>query len=143
MSEIAQIADALASELNAGSFSETFTAERAWQPVFEPGDVDSLQVTVVPRSLSIINATRQHSFFDYSIDVGVQKKLGVDPDPSEIDALDTFTEEVADALRLARLAGFPTAAFFSIEREPIVARDHLEELRIFTTVLTITYRVKR
>jgi hypothetical protein len=78
MSVITDIADAVVASLNAGTFSEPFTAERLHQPSFELADLQTLRVSVVPKSLEIRNASRQHSFFDCTIDVGLQQKVDDD-----------------------------------------------------------------
>jgi len=140
VSVITELADAVAASLNAGSFGMPFTAERLHQPSFDLAELAELHVSVVPKSQTITNATRQHSFFDCAIDVGVQKKVA---DDAEVDALLDLVQEIADHLRLKRLDDYPTAAWLSIEHEPVVASEHLDQNRQLTSVLTVTYRVKR
>jgi len=50
---------------------------------------------------------------------------------------------IADHLRLSRLDDYPQAAWLSIAHEPVVASEHLDQNRQLTSVLTVTYRVKR
>jgi len=140
VSVITELADAVAASLNAGSFGMPFTAERLHQPSFDLAELAELHVSVVPKSQTITNATRQHSFFDCAVDVGVQKKVA---DDAEVDALLDLVQEIADHLRLKRLDDYPTAAWLSIEHEPVVASEHLDQNRQLTSVLTVTYRVKR
>lgn len=140
MSVIVEIADAVTSSLNTGSFGMAFTASRLHQPSFDLAELAALHVSVVPKSQTITNATRQHSFFDCAIDVGVQKKIASE---TEVDTLLDLVQEIADHLRLKRLDGYPTAAFLSIEHEPVVASEHLDQNRQLTSVLAVTYRVKR
>jgi len=142
MSTIIIVADAVAASLNAGSFSQTFTAARHYQPSFELSDMQALRVSVVPKSVSIASATRQHSFFDFAIDIGVQQKINTN-DPVEIDALMDLMDEIADHLRLKRLDGLPEAAWLSIGHEPVFAAEHLDQQRLFTSVLTVTYRIRK
>lgn len=142
MSTIIAVADAVTTSLNAGTFSQEFTAERRYQPSFELSDMETLRVSVVPKSVSITNATRQHSFFDCAVDIGVQKKLDVD-DPAQIDAMVDLVDEIIDHLRLKRPEAFPEAAWLSIEHEPVFAAEHLDQLRQFTSVLTVMYRLRR
>ena len=78
MSVITDIADAVTTSLNAGTFIEDFTAERLHQPSFELPELQTLRVSVVPKSVEIRNATRQHSFFDCAVDVGIQQKIDDD-----------------------------------------------------------------
>lgn len=142
MSTVIEIADAIVASLNAGTFSQAFEAERKYQPAFELPDMQTLHVSVVPRSVAITTATRDSSYFDCSIDVGVQKKVNPD-EPVELDELMNLVEEIADHLRMKRLDGAPSAAWLSIANEPVFAPEHLEQWRQFTSVLTVTYRVRR
>jgi len=52
----------------------------------------------------------------------------------------TLVEEVVDCLRSIRPVG---AAFVAIENEPVFDPDHLDTQRVFTSLLTVTYRVRR
>jgi hypothetical protein len=78
---------------------------------------------------------------DFQIDVAVQQRL--DPTAGNFDALMELVEEIADHVRSHPLAGFPQARCVEVDNEPVYALDHLDELRQFTSVLTLTYRVWR
>ncbi len=140
MSTILAIADAVVASLNAGAFDPPLGAVRRYQPTFELADLAALQVSVVPRSLEMTNATRATGYFDCAIDIGVQKKLDGNAD---IDGLVSLVERIADHLRQKRLVTAPEAAFVSIANEPVVALEHLDQHRAFTSILTVTYRVRR
>jgi hypothetical protein len=140
MSTLIAIADAVTASLNAGSFGLTFTAERLYQPAFELADLADLKVSVVPKGVTIATASRDGSYFDCAVDIGIQKKIA---DGTEIDGLVDLAEDIADHLRMKRLDGFPEAVWLSIEHEPVVAAEHLEQQRALTSILTVTYRVRR
>lgn len=140
MSTLVAIADAVTASLNAGSFGTPFTAERLYQPAFELADLADLKVSVVPKGVTIATASRDGSYFDCAVDVGIQKKVA---DDAEIDGLVDLAEEIADHLRMKRLEDVPEAAWLSIEHEPVVAAEHLEQQRALTSILTVTYRVRR
>ncbi len=142
MAVIADIAEAVVVQLNAGSFSEKFEAERAYLPVFELADLKNVRVTVVPKSLSIVPGGRAHNQHDYAIDVAVQKKLDV-ADNAEIDPLLTLVDEIADFFRLKRLDSYPGAVWLKTENEPVFSQEHLDQFRQFTGLLTFTFRVMR
>lgn len=142
MSTINQIADAVVASLNAGSFSLPFTAERRYQPVFELSQLQELRVSVVPKSLTATAATRADAFFDCAIDIGIQQKVNAD-DAETLDGLMHLVEEIGDHLRFHKLDAFPNGAWLAIENDPIFVPDHLEKERVFTSVLTVTYRVRR
>jgi hypothetical protein len=140
MSTILDIADAVVASINAGTFAQPVQAERRYQPTFELPDLAELKVSVVPKAVTITNATRTDGYFDCAVDIGVQKKIA---DDAEIDVLVSLVEELADHLRQKRLDSFPDAAFVSVANEPVFAPEHLDTQRVFTSVLTVTYRVRR
>jgi len=138
MALIADIADAVVAELNAGSFSVPLTAERLYRPDFELPEMKDLHVSVVPRGLEMSTAGRGLSQHDVQIDVAVQKKLDA-ADNAEIDALMGLVEELAEFLRTTRQFG--DAVWVRTENSPVYSQEHLGELRQFTSVLTATLRV--
>jgi hypothetical protein len=141
-STIIAVADALVAKLQAGTFSLPCEIARGYRPVVELPDLADTKVTVVPKSLSISAATRVDGFYDCAIDIGVQRKVNPD-DPAELDALMQLVEELGDHLRGKQLDGFAAAVWLSLQNEPVFAPEHLEQHRQFTSVLTVTYRVRR
>lgn len=140
MNVLVQLADAIADSLNAGSFSQAFTAERLYQPVFDLPDLAGLRVSVVPRSVEITSTTRAKSFFDCTVDIGLQLKID---DDIGIDDLLTLAQEIIDALRGVRPPTMSEAIPLSISHDPVVASEHLEQQRVVTSVISLTYRVMR
>jgi len=143
VSTITAIADAVAAHINAGTYSRPVIAERLYQPAFTLEDLKDLRVSVVPRTVGISAASRDSSIVECVIDVGVQQKLPSENEEVEIDALLDLAEEIADRLRLTRLPGAPEAAWAGIAHEPVVSSESLEQHRVFTSVLSVTYRVRR
>ncbi len=142
MSTIIQIADAIVAGLNAGSFAPPFTAQRRYRPTFDLAELDTLRVSVVPKSVEITNATRSASYFDCTVDIGIQQKVDAD-DAGAIDALMDLVQQIADHLRMQRLSSLPEAVWLRIANEPVFAPEMLDQERVFTAVLTVTYRVRR
>jgi len=142
MSICVQIADAVAGELNNGSFSPPFTAQRRLLPEYEIGELTELKATVVPKAVEISSFSRTMHNFDVQIDIGIQKKLDGEID-DQLPALMGLVEQIADYLRKRPLAGFPNAVWVSAQNVPIYARDHITDRRVFTSILTLTYRVVR
>ncbi|MBI5725019.1 MAG: hypothetical protein HZA50_13745 [Planctomycetes bacterium] len=143
MPVIVDIADAVVSELNAGAFSQTFTAQRAWLPRFDLVDLKDLHVTVVPKGVSVQPAGRKVCQYEYSVDAGVQKKLTINNgmEKAEIDALIVLVEEIAGFFRQRRLSAYPDAAWVKTEYSHLYVVEHLSQLSQFTSVLTLTFRV--
>ena len=141
MATIIQIADAVVAQLNAATFSQPLTATRAYVPSFQLPEMKELRVTVVPRALSSEPLDRSRDEFRYEIDVAVQQK--VEPTPAAIDPLMTLAEEIGDRFRSQRLASFPGARCIEVKNAPVFSPEHLDERRLFTTVLTLVFRVDR
>lgn len=142
MSEIVQIADAVVAALNAASFSQPVAAQRSYLPQFELPEMEDLHVTVVPKTVEITGAARGTGAYDYKIDVAVQKRFQ-NGDAPELDPLLRLVEEIADHFRFKRLEDYPGAAWVQTEHAALYAPEHMENLRQFTSLLTLTFRVLR
>ena len=139
MALVIDIADAVVAELASGSFSPAISPRRRVLPEFELSELAELRVTVVPKGVEISGSTRSASQHDVQIDIGVQKKLGKDLD-TEVAALCGLVDEIASFLKRRALAAVPYAAWVRTANLPIYAPEHLAEQRVFTSVLTVTYR---
>jgi hypothetical protein len=142
MSVLVQIADAVAASINGATFTEPLTAVRAYRPSYDLEQLAETRVTVVPRSMTIAALARLQSQVDCTVDVGIQQRVPAG-DEARIDALLDLAETVGDHLRHKRLADFPEAAWLSIAHDPVAASEHLDERSTLTTVLSVTYRVRR
>ena len=131
------LADAVTVAINTGSFSVPVAAQRLLLPEFELADLAQLKVTVVPKSVDITALTRQTMVYEVSIDVGVQKKLSGEVD-TELPGLLTLVEEINVFLRKRPISG---AVWTKSSIDPIYAREHLSQSRVFTSVITITYKM--
>ena len=144
MSLITEIADAVTAELNAappGTITQSFTAVRKVLPFYELQDLAGLKVTVVPKAVEITGSTRSASQHDFTIDIGIQKKLG-SPNAleAEVESLGAVVDQIAEYLRQRKLTAAPFAVWVSTINDPVYAPEHLLEKRVFTSVLTLTYR---
>jgi hypothetical protein len=145
MSLIASITDAVAAALNhaaPGTFAQGFTAQRYYRPLFDLEDLKSLKVSVVPRGIEVTSLGRNANQHDVSIDVAVQQKIAVD-DMATLDSLMELVERIADYFRLRRLETFQQAIWTKSENVPVFSPEHLEQKQVFTSVLTLTFRVVR
>jgi len=142
MAVITDIAEAVVEELNGGSFSQPFTAVRHYRPLFDLKDMAALHVTVVPKGIVVERLDRTRNQEDVQVDVAVQKKFSTG-DNAELDALVGLVQEIADFFRLRRLEACPEAVWVRSENVPVYAPKHMDELRQFTSVLTLSFRVGR
>jgi hypothetical protein len=142
MAVVTDIAAAVVAELNAATFSQPVTAERSYFPQFDLPEMKTLHVTVVPKEVASGVSDRSRKQGEYSVDIAVQKKLSSD-DNADIDPLVALVEEIADHFHARRLAAYPNAVWLKTEQIVLYAPDHMADLRQFTSVLTLTYRVVR
>ncbi|MBK9128183.1 MAG: hypothetical protein IPM13_10325 [Phycisphaerales bacterium] len=142
MATLITLAEAIIARLQAGTFSLPFEVQRGYRPALELPDLAAVRVTVIPKSLAVSQAARSGNFYDCTIDIGVQRKVSPDI-PAELDALMGLVEEIGDHLRGQSLPGMPEAAWLWLENEPVFAPEHLEQQHLFTSVLSLTYRVRR
>ena len=143
MPVITDIADAVTAELNGHDFGVPLAAVRSTKPPeSDLAEMKTLHVTVVPRGWDSQTASRSMAQCDYQIDIGVQQKLATGDNP-ELDALVGLVERIAEYFRTHRLTAMPEAVWVRNENVPLYAPEHMKELRQFTSVLTVTYRVLR
>ncbi len=136
------IADTIVESLNsaeAGTFAQEFTAHRRVLPDYELSELKELTVTVVPKSVEISSASRDMSYLDVTIDIGIQQKIGRDTD-AEVSRLSELVDSIVNFL-IRR--SFANISFKSISNDPIYAPEHLLDKRLFTSIITITYRTMR
>ena len=139
MPTVVEVAEAVKTALNAGAFSMPFTAERRYLPRFELEEMEELHVTVVPKGVELVQASRGRSQTDVKVDVAVQKKLEA-ADAAELDPLMALVEEIAEHFKARRLPGMPQAVWLKTENVPVYSQEHMQELRQFTSVVTFTFR---
>jgi hypothetical protein len=137
--KIVSLCDAVVQQLGGHTFSQPFVAERYYQPDFKLSEMDSLRVSVVPRSIVMRPLDRLRQTHEYEIDVAVQQKL--DSEIDKIDELLELVEEIAEYFRLNPVPPNTGARCVEVRNAPIYASEHLQELRQFTSILTLVYRV--
>ena len=151
-SVISLTADAVAAELNAApvqTFEPPFTATRLYRPRFEVEDLADLRVSIVPRGVTVQAATRSAHAYDVQVDVAVQQKLPTPDTEGQVDAFIgsrlALVQQIGDYLRRRPLllSENQQAIWTGMENRPVYAVEHLDELRVFTSVLTLTYRIHR
>ena len=101
-----------------------------------------LHVTVVPRGVAKTPLNRSSVSVEVQVDIGVQKKLS-QGDNAEVDALLALVEEIAEFFEQRHLVAIPAAVWVKTEHKPLYAAEHMDELRQFTSVVTLTFRIAR
>jgi hypothetical protein len=140
MSLVADVAEAVRTELDAGVFSQKFKAIRAYRHNETLPQGRELRVSVVPKGIKVAPASRALCAYHLEIFVVVTKKVaGAGTDV--IDPLLGLPEEIVEFFRLRRLADCPDAVWLSTEIDPMVSTGHLEQLKQFTSLVTLSYKV--
>jgi len=135
---IVDTADAVVAALNGHEFSQSFTAQREYRVEYNLKDMKDQRVTVVPKAVEMTTAGRGLAQNDIQLDLAVQKKLTAGDNP-EIDALMGLVQEIAEFVRAT--GRFGDAMWVRAENTPIYSQEHMGEMRLFTSVLTVTLRV--
>lgn len=140
-SDLAILADQVVLAINAAPPAPGVLAVRRMSPVIDLATMgEGVHLTVIPRSLTPTPGTRGGAMYDMAIDVGVQRR--VDPDNlAACDAMLTIVQAIIVRLYAGNLPGLAGLRPISIENDPAFAADHLANFRVFTSVLTVTYRV--
>lgn len=133
-----QIADAVVAELRTGTFAPAFVPVRRLLPVRELSELDELRVTVIPRAMESVPLARTTEKRTFTIDIGVQQRVGQDVEHDAAVVMGV-AEEIAEFLRNRPLTGKKEASYIGHGIDPIYSPEHLEELRVATSVITVRY----
>lgn len=143
---IIKIADAVVDQLNGRSWSQTFVAQRHYIPRYEPEDLDTLHVSVVPAPDGILvsGSTRSDNQEDYNIDIAVQIKFAEDTNEA-VDPYVLLLEEIADHFVKEILLIDPKTIVppSGVEYRPVWAPEHHRGTYIYTGVVRLTCRCWR
>lgn len=132
-----EIADAVVTELNAAALSLPFVAQRLYVPSFSAQELTTLKVVVVPRAEDGAIAHRSATQHEYTVDVGILKKVA-QPTLAEIDPLMLLAQEIGDFFRFRPLAGRGERWLKTEVRTPY-SSEHVEQQRQFLAVLSLTF----
>jgi len=141
-SRLIDLADLLVTHINGGSYSDSFTAERAIVPEYSLKDIADLTVCVLPVGMSIETIRRGNDANVLNIDVLVLKKLDCSTTAtrdSEIDDMMVIMEELADRIRVYTPAA--SGSLMSSEFMPIYDPEYLETYNGFFGVIRTQFLV--
>jgi len=142
MSERLQdLTEAVVDRINAGSYSQSFTATRAYFARMELKDVETLTVTVTPSGDVAEVVNRNETGHTMAVDVGIRKKVN-DVDNDTLDPLADLVEEIKTQLRFANLDAVG-AAWIGLEHGTpdrlAYLPEHLDKHRQFTAIMRVSY----
>ena len=139
MSLVTEIAKAVVAELNRHDFSQEFEAVYTVKPSYEPAELDTLRVAVVPKTVELERLSRLSAKYTVSVDVGVMQRIGKRTPEEAVETLGDLVDEIADHLSEKPLSEFKAATLNGITNEPVYLPEHLTQLRTFTSVLNVQY----
>lgn len=140
---VAEIADAVVAQINAGAYPLAFTASRVPLPRFDLSKAGTaIKVCVLPGTVETSAASRVLSQYEIAVEVGVQRRIGMTTN-ADLDEMLAIVEAIGDQLRMRDLAGYPVATFSGFANEPVMDWEHLEQHGVFTSLMTVTYRLAR
>jgi hypothetical protein len=117
---------------------KTFTAVRAFRPVYDLDQLSSLLVTVVSKDETPTKGSRLKTDNVVSFDVGIQQRVKTDADT---DILMRLRRQVRTLLEqgLPPIGTYPNGlTWMATVGDPIYSPEHLKK-GLFTSVLTFSY----
>jgi hypothetical protein len=146
----AAVAEAVKAQLNAAAattaaFGRTFTARRVYVPANSLAALKDLCVSVYAAGDEQEPATRARNLHDVTVEVGIQQRLPATCDPeaeagnAQIDPLTDLAERVADSFRQGPAGD--TGAQWAGTKLTLPDVEHLLQDRVFTAVVTLTYKL--
>ncbi len=138
MSIATGVAKAVASELKKHVFSMPFECEMLVLPSYEPAELETVRLSVVPVSQEMEQITRSSVKYTIGVDIGVQRRIQGTKEET-VDSMSTLVDEIADYLMETSLSEFPAAQWSHLQNDPLYVPEHLTQKRAFTGVLNVKY----
>ncbi len=140
MIDFIQIADAVKNLLKSGSYCMSPVIERVILPILTTQEQADkiLKISVVPKEVDSEPASRAEDFNEYKVDIGIQKK--VENIETEVPILLIFVKEILNFLDRKNLPTKAKAHYASMQNKPIYDVKQLAENKVFTTLITVTYK---
>lgn len=149
-----EIADAVVTALEAGTFSKSIEPVRSYAEWDEElKDFDELHVDVVPLQTGPATELDDRSSVEYTceIDVGVRYRFGPSEqesttgriDTSDMDACKLLVQEIAEFFITDRFADSPFAIWQNTEIKLGWSRKHLRQMRQFFGFVRLTFLATR
>lgn len=149
MSVLIDVAEAIKDNLNAGSFTTTFTAQRSYgdtQVALE--DQDTLHVEVIPQGYPDEIITQGNHEYEVDVRIWVRKRFGQESRDgeqklllSQIDTLVDLVEDIQQFFIKRSLTGYTDASWRESTTETPYSAEHLRIYSQFTGQIKVIYKV--
>ena len=143
-SKVAQIVDAVVTQLNTLSLNQSYTATKTYNPEFDVKNASTLQVQVSPISYETQKENRIQTRDDIVISIGLQKKISIDTTTgsftqSEVEAMMETVEDMLNGIRGFDIDAPIRAHQTSAIAQPLFYPDHLYDHAIYTGIILLSY----
>ncbi len=149
-----ELAKAVTAQLAAATLSQKFAPERSYAEWdVDLKDEDQLHVDVVAVTTEQTADLSSHSTLKYvvPVDIGVRKKFGPDKQNDDtgriqiesIDELVLLVQEIHELFTPKRLTQFEAGVWQETKIVVCPATKHLREMRQFTGIVRVTFRVDK
>lgn len=143
MSRLAALAEAVADQLRQSHLAAPGTRiERLYVPMQRLEGLTGTVISVVPRRNETERFSRGTWHHKPEVDVAVQQRMAItEDDPVDaVDPLMQLMDAIEDLFIGKALTLRPQATCVGVTHTAIYAPEHLQQMRVFTGVLTLTYR---
>lgn len=153
------VAKGVVAQLAAANLSRPITPVRSWADWIAPLETDNtckedvLYVDVVPVATAqeVEASSRATLAYTVPIDIAVRRKFGPDWQDQEtlrinvreVDAMMFLVQEIHELFTLARMQDFEAGTWLETKRLVAPHKPHLRDLRQFTGIVRVTFRVDR
>jgi hypothetical protein len=133
------VADAVVDEINSQLWSYGISsATRDFRPVSGLKDLEDQKITVIPTGVKSEKMTRGVIDNEVEVQIGIQKKFD---EEDECDDLTELLEEIAGYFLGKTLTTYSSAICLKSQIDPLFSPEHVDALRTFTGVITLTFKV--
>jgi len=143
-SRIDLLAAAVVESINAEEFSQEATAAMAYHPIVGLPNLAAIRVWVIPASRETAIATRSEDDDTLAVFVAVRQKIDT-ASTAAVAALNYYAEQIYEHLRRNHMTVSGTAYKWNASEfvegsDAGYAPGHLEQPRVYTSVMKITYQ---
>lgn len=138
-----QLADAVVTAINAGTYSRKVNAKRAWSTNWHLDELSSLHCGVMP-GLHLGGVQNRAKFlWEYPVVVGFSQQVDKHIERDSVDGIVDVVEEVVDDVKLSQLTleNGVCASQFAVEYLRHADTEYLTEKGMFLSLVQFTYRV--
>lgn len=142
MSELTDLADAIAAEINTNDLlGAGVNAVRAYVPVYDASRTADLKAFVVPIGVELTTETRALDRHKYVVSTAIYQRTGAVGGTSTLDPLMALVEGLVDHFRALRIVD--DKVLVGIGNQPVFDPEAIEKSGVFCSVVQMTFMALR